>query len=848
MKHNVTAAWYCQALALLLSTASLHAATATIDIDAAKAGAKINPHMYGIFLEEINTAVDGGLYAELIRNRGFEDAKAPEGFVLTNRPRNLRGQQIYPDGKAWVNPGGYGTTYNFAVDESLPYWSLIKEGGAQGAMVLDLNNSLNAATPRSCRLEIEDVSGRIGIANEGFWGISVKEGEKYVLSFWARAEDFSGPLVASLDGTDSKAVSDSVKITGIGKDWKQFKTTLTATKTEPKARFVLTAGAKGKVWLDMVSLFPRKTFMNRANGMRPDIAQMIAELKPGFVRFPGGCVVEGATIENAYNWKQSIGPLEQREEIWNVWDYRRTHGMGYYEYLQFCEDLKAEPMFVSFAGQTCIYRSGTNLPMSQMQWVADNFLDALEYANGPADSKWGKLRAEAGHPAPFNMKMLEIGNENVGRAYEDQYALIYPQIKAKHPDVLALACFRQRNSPTEMVDEHYYNSPNWFFNNARMYDQRNRSNPPIYIAEVAVTSNEGGRDKGNLISALAEGAFLMGCERNADHVQMVSYAPLLANVSGRTPLAGAPPAWHGMIYFDSSRVFGTVSYHLWKLFGVNRPTYNVETRVSAGSQPPAVTGAVGVGTWGTSAEFKDLRVEKDGKVLYESDFTKGTEGWRTESGRWSVTNSVYQQSGRGNGLAYVGDDTWSDYTLTVRARKLGGLEGFLVVFGRKGGDKYWWNLGGWGNTQHAIELNQSIVGSGVPGTIETNRWYDLKVELRGQQIRAYLDGKLIHEATSIGVPPLHAIAGRDEATGDLVVKVINAKSEAVTTTLNIKGAGSLGSEAEVTVLTSDRPSDNNSLDNPARVTPVTSKLAITSSQLTREFPPYSFTLLRVKTK
>ena len=554
------------ALGLLSCVAGFAADTVTIDIDAAKPGPEINPRLYGIFLEEINTGVDGGLYAELIRNRGFEDAKAPEGFVLRN--------------DRWDNGRGYVIPYRFEVDKSLPYWSLIKAGGAEGSMSLDLTNSLNPATPRSCRLEIQNASGRIGIVNEGYWGIGVKAGEKYLLSFWARGADFRGPLSAVLETENGETDTDTVKISKVATQWKKYTATLTAKKTDPHARFALIAGAKGTVWLDMISLFPQKTFKGRANGLRPEIAQMIADLKPGFVRFPGGCVVEGATPENAYDWKQSIGPIEEREEIWNVWDYRRTHGMGFFEYLQFCEDLGAEPMYVGFAGQTCIYRRSTNVPMAEMQPIEDSFLDALQFANGPANSRWGKLRAAAGHRAPFNLKMVEIGNENTGRQYEERYAAIYPLIKTNYPNITALANFPQRNSPTEMVDEHYYNSPRWFINNLHLYDKRDRNSPPVYIAEVAVTSAEGGRDKGNLTSALAEGVFLMGVERNADVVRMVSYAPLLANVHGRTELAGAPPPWHGMIYFDSSRVFGTVSYQLWKLFGENRPSRTVKTDVT----------------------------------------------------------------------------------------------------------------------------------------------------------------------------------------------------------------------------------------------------------------------------
>lgn len=825
------------AVALLGCAATATAETATVTLDVSRPGPHVNPRMYGIFLEEINTGVDGGLYAELIRNRGFEDAKAPEGFV-------------FHDGH-WDNGRGYEIPYHFEVDKSMPYWSLLKEGGARGSMSLDLNRPLNEVTPRSCRLEVADVSsGRIGIANEGYWGIGIKEGQQYLLSFWARGGDgFSGPVTASLENSAGELVSDSARIETIDTAWKQYRATLTARRTHPQARFVLTAGAKGTVWFDMVSLFPKQTFLGRANGMRADIAQMIADLKPGFVRFPGGCVVEGATPENAYNWKQSIGPIDQRQEIWNVWDYRRTEGMGFYEYLQFIEDLGAQPLFVGFAGQTCVYRHSTNVPLSQMQWIEDNFLDALQYANGPADSPWGKLREAAGHPAPFGLKMVEIGNENAGRAYEQRYARIYPLIKTNYPGVTILANFPQQRAPTEMVDEHYYNNPRWFINNYHFYDERDRQSPPVYIAEVAVTSQEGGRDKGNLVSALAEGVFLMGAERNADVVRMVSYAPLLANVHGRTELAGSPPPWHGMIYFDSSRVFGTVSYYLWKLFGANRPDYTVHADVTVGeTKPAAITGGIGVGTWNTSAEFKDIRVEKAGQVLYESDFTAGSEGWRRQGGRWSVEAGAYRQRNDAVGMSYFGDENWSDYTLTLQARKLHGAEGFLIAFGRQGQDRYWWNVGGWGNREHAIEFNQNSVGQHVPGSVETGRWYHVRIELSDRRIRCYLDGNLVHDVTAPVASQLFVDAGPDIAAGDLIVKAINVSPEPITASLKLAGLTSLAPRAQVTVLTSDQLSDNNSLERPFRVVPVVGEMTVSGPEFSRTFPPNSLTILRLTRK
>jgi alpha-L-arabinofuranosidase len=711
---------------LLLAESGLEAATATIDIDPAKAGPRLNPRMYGIFLEEINHGVDGGLYAELIRNRGFEDAKPPEGFLYRNgRWMDSEGPRAY---NAGFSRFGYFTN-------GLPFWSLVQEGPAKGSMNLDSSEPLSAATPRSLRLEIDELStGRLGIANEGFWGIGVKQGEDYNLTFWARGtEGFSGPLRASLETTDGSPCSQTAELKGITRQWKQFHATLRGKRSESKARFVLAAGAKGTVWFDLVSLFPANTFKHRPNGLRPDLAQMLADLKPGFVRFPGGCVVEGGTIETSYDWKKTVGPLEQREEVWGAWNYRRTHGLGFHEYLQFCEDIGAEPLYVGFAGETCMFRRAEDVPMEQMGWVVTNFLDAIEYANGSAATRWGKLRASQGHRKPFGLKMVEVGNENGTREFPARYRLVHTALKQKYPTLTYIADMsfpRYMGEETfDMEDNHFYNSPQWFMNNVGHYDQRDRKLPPVYDGEVAVTSGEGGRDKGNLIAALGEGAFLMGLERNADVVRQVSYAPLLANVRGRTD-------WHGMIYFDSTRAFGTVSYYLWKLFGRNRPDCTLATDVRmASSQPPAISGAIGLGTWETSSEFKDIRVEKNGQLLYASDFAKEAEGWKPEGGKWSVIDGAYRQAATAVGLSYFGDENWSDYTLTLKARKLRGAEGFLVCFGRKGQDKYWWNVGGWGNTEHAIEFNQNPVGPRIAGSVEPNRWYDLKVEVSGPLIR-----------------------------------------------------------------------------------------------------------------
>lgn len=829
------------AIVFLTWAGSLTAGTAIINIDVTKPGPQLNPRMYGIFLENLNHAVDGGLYAELIQNRGFEDAKPPEGYIYhAGRWVDSLGRNAYDAG---FDRFGYFTN-------GLPFWSLVKEGGAQGSMNLDMSNPLTPETPRSCRLEIDDVSsGRLGLANHGFWGIGVAAGEKFNLSFWARCADgFKGTLTATLEDENGNACSEPVSVQGVTAQWKQFQATLTGTKNNPAARFVLAAGAKGTVWFDMVSLFPANTFKNRPNGLRGDIAQMIAGLKPGFVRFPGGCVIEGGTVPTAYNWKHTIGPLPARTEIWGPWNYRETYGMGFYETLQFCEDLGAEPLYVGFAGETCMFRNVEDVPLPEMGWVETNFLDAIQYANGSASTTWGKLRAAAGHPRPFDLKMVEVGNEGGTRGFPPRYDLVHSLLKTNYPDLAYINDFSflrrewMHGETSDLEDNHFYNSPEWFMNNVHLYDQRDRKLPPVYDGEVAVTSGEGGFFKGNLIAALAEGAFLMGLERNADVVKMVSYAPLLANVDGRTD-------WHGMIYFDSTRVFGTVSYYLWKLFGENRPDYTVQTDVAFhADKATAITGAIGVGTWNTAAEFKDIRVEQDGKTLYASDFSTNRAGWQEDGGNWSVADDAYRQSDDAVGLSYFGDENWSNCTLTLKARKLHGAEGFLVVFGHKGGDKYWWNIGGWGDQEHAIEFNQTPVGEHVPGHVESNRWYDIKIELNDRHIRCHLDGRLIHDVTAPNADHFFASAGRDATSGDLIIKAINVSPDPVKATVNVSGLPGFAPQVQLTVLASSRPSDNNSLETPANVVPVTTSLMIPGLEFTNDFPANSLTVLRLKPK
>lgn len=775
--------------------AAAEATPPRLTVRADRPGHRVSPMLYGVFFEEINRAGDGGLYAEMVQNRSFEDGDRPVA------------------------------------------WRLIQPEGADATMSLDSTRPLNNKNPRSLRLDAGKRTATL--VNEGFNGMAVRKGAGYRLSLYARGVDAAGGVVtARLCSADGRRTYAEANIEGIGEDWKPFSVSLVSNETDPKARLALTVSGAGTCWLDMVSLFPRETFKGRANGLRPDLAQMVADLKPAFIRFPGGCFVEGDTLANAFRWKDTIGDIAARPGHWNLWGYRSTDGLGYHEYLQMCEDMNAEPLFVINCGMS----HKDIVPLDQMApWVQDA-LDAIEYANGPVDSRWGRLRAEAGHPEPFNLKMIQIGNENGGPAYSERYALFYQAIKAKYPQVRVIANLwqgRPTGVPIDILDEHYYDNPRFFFRNADRYDRYDRGGESIYVGEYAVTRECG---QGNLAAALGEAAFMTGIERNSDIVIMASYAPLFVNVGWRQ--------WNpDAINFDTSRAYGTPSYYVQKLFGTNRP----DVILPADLQCPHIdvvplAGRIGLGTWETQAEFKDIRVTRGNEVLFESDFSRGFDGWQRYRGDWKVQDGALRQTAMATNTRIVaGDMGWSDYTLSLKARKIDGKEGFLILFRcRDPHTKLWWNLGGWGNTRHGVETPEGIVEPRMPGRIETGRWYDILIELRGANIRCYLDGRLIHDVTpATRLRSMYAVAGRSETAGEVLLKVVNAASFPQDTEIDLQGVEKVAPAATATVLTSASLSDENSLDAPTKIAPVTSEVSVPGGKFRHEFPPYSLTVLRI---
>ncbi len=807
-------------LALLRCAAAEPAAI--LAIDAAHPGAAVSPVMYGIFFEDINYAGDGGLYAELVENRSFEHR------------------------------------------EGLYAWRKEQRGAAAGTAEFAGDDPIHPNNPRFVRIDVARAGAGLGVSNLGYEGLPLDAGAAYRCSLFARSKPgYAGGLRILLESPDGSALAAD-RVTGIGRGWTKFTVVLKPSAREDKARLAVLADAAGQVDVDMISLFPVNTWKQRENGLRADLVQVLADMRPGFMRFPGGCIVEGKDLANAYRWKDTVGPVEARKQNWNRWQevmanpratqYSQTYGLGFFEFFQLCEDIGAAPVPVLNCGMSCQYQLGQLVPLDQLgPWVQDA-LDLIEFANGPAGSVWGGLRARMGHPAPFGLKHLAIGNEQWQQPFFDRYVVFEKAIRAKHPEIAVLSSagpgvddghwrfawdkFRA-GVPAFAVDEHYYRPPAWFLANHARYDRYDRALPKVFAGEYAA---HGPNKRGDLFNALHEAAFMTGLLRNADLVAMSCYAPLFARDGFQQ---WAPD----LIWFDARRVQPTPSYHVQALFAQNRPDVVAPvtvTRAGAGAAA-AVAGRIGVGTWNTQAEFRDIRVERDGKVLFQSDFSAGTGGWSTSGGQWDAADGLLRQRGGGENVrAMAGDPAWSDYTLTLKARKTGGAEGFLILFQTRAEERNWWNLGGWGNRGHGIEIEgvHSPAGPEVPGRIETGRWYTIRVETKGQAVRCFLDGKLVQELTRATSAALYAAAGLDRRARELVVHVANPGGTPVEARLDIAGLKPAGGGRAI-VLTSASPQDGNTLDRPDKVAPRTEPLAVPGATLTRVFPAWSHTVLRI---
>ncbi|WP_299098953.1 alpha-L-arabinofuranosidase C-terminal domain-containing protein [uncultured Alistipes sp.] len=810
---------------------------ATIRIDLARRGADIPASMYGIFFEEINHAGDGGLYAELIQNRGFEDSSVPEGYTVkgdrifppADRTNHLTGARPHPDLSFRWNP------------DPIPAWRFEQLEGSGASAELTREYPLNEASPTALKVTLPE-KGRIALSNCGFWGMNIEKGKGYYLRMnTSNGNRFEGRAILKLVAEDGTELCNRPLAIDPDKTWCEYTGQLTATGSDPHARFVIELEGTGTLLLDYVSLFP-ETFRNRINGLRKDIAQTLEALHPAFVRWPGGCIVEGIDLSNRIEWKKTIGDPKNRPGIYDTWGYRATMGFGYHEFLQFCEDIGAAGMFVCNAGIGCQGRVGDACREEDLDAFIQDALDAIDYALGDGTTEWSRKRVENGHPEPFPLQYVEIGNENWGPVYEKRYDRFYRAIKAKYPRLTLISTLglggQHRHERVDMIDPHWYVAPEFFLSSSRLFDQQERGGYAVYVGEYAVNQQVGG---GNLLGALAEAAFLSGMERNSDLVKMASYAPLLENVNDRV--------WPtNLIWFDSHRVMGRSSYHVQKMYAENRPDYNTATEFEQPRSGVQVSGRIGLGGWNTDNEYRELKVTlPDGRVI-EADMERG---WTPKGGTWSAADGTLSQEGPGVMRWSIWDspEEFSDCSISVKARKKSGDEGFILYFGMQGETGYVLNIGGWGNQTTAF---QRMVGADMPQIpnniaqqVETGRWYDIRIDIHGDSFTYSLDGKRMLEAR-IEQSRQYVVSGYDETTGEEVIKFVNATEKPFTAGIELAGAESVGRTGKAIVLTSGDPSDENSLDNPEKVVPEERVYKGFSDRFTYTFDPWSFTVLRIK--
>jgi len=547
-----------------------NAAPEVYDIYPDKVKAHVETTMYGIFFEDINMAADGGVYAELVKNRSFEFDVPLTGWT------------------AHKKDGAGNSTRDLNKYEALNDMVVLNRGPE------------SADNPRYLRITLPDNGIPFGISNGGFRGMGIKENETYNFSILARnAEQSSITLNIELHDAGGNVIGKT-ELTPVDRDWKRYAVSFKATATANKAQLYLWFSGKGAIDVDMVSLFPEHTWKNRPGGLRADLVQKLADLKPGFLRFPGGCIVEGRDLANRYQWKKTLGAIDNRKTIISRWnqeiqgrfmpDYYQSFGLGFMEYFLTAEDIGASPLPILNCGMACEFNTGEVVPLDQLDPYIQDALDLIEFANGGLDTKWGKLRADLGHPAPFNLKMIGVGNEQWAPQYIERWKLFTKAIKDKYPDIKLVSSlgplpdgeifdglnktFRALNA--DILDEHYYKSPKWFLENAGRYDHYDRNGPKIFAGEYAAQSvgTTSPDNKNNWECALSEAAFMTGLERNADVVNMASYAPLFAHED----------AWQwkpDLIWFDNLQSYGTPDYYVQQLFSLNKGTDAVPLLLNA---------------------------------------------------------------------------------------------------------------------------------------------------------------------------------------------------------------------------------------------------------------------------
>ena len=860
----------------------------TLTVDAANEVHEISDLLYGIFIEDINFAADGGLYAELIQNRSFEFTRLAQGN----------------EKHAWSDVGGINAVV--AVD--------------------DRENSLNQNNTNYMVME-NTSEEQAGIANKGFLdGIAVSENAAYDFSVYAKGLDgYTGALYVDIMVNGESAAHG--EIPAITDEWAKYELELTCTQSASSGVTLQVTMDKGKAAVDMVSLFPQDTYKGRENGLRKDLAEKLEALEPAFLRFPGGCVVEGVNLDIAYDWKDSVGVDENRDPLLfngtygdvaarsqgqDIWTNENTsndpypsfmsYGLGFYEYFLLAEDIGAIGVPVVNCGLCCMAQgngAGPAAGTEEFRRYIDDALDLVEFCRGDASTVWGKARIAMGHEEPFALKYIAIGNEQWGdRFYERYEAFVdaFAAAKEENPEIYGdieliysaglddgdsgshyLASYEEARSwlddnPDKTIgdfagatDHHYYNDPDWFLKNANYYDEDNYSRDsltstrfggtiPVFLGEYASLSN-------TLRSALAEAAYMTGLERNGDIVIMAAYAPLFGNL---TAMHWAPD----LIWFNNHTSTASVNYYIQQIFSKNAGTMLLRSELTGAEVSDSLSGKIGVGTWNTSAFFDNIKIVNNdtGEVLGQQDFESDTmsEWQQVSDGKWSIEEGrLYQKSTSTNtgrygstGTAmYFGSTGWTNYTLTLEATKTGGQEGFLIPFSVQDADNnYFWNIGGWNNTVSTLQIvsggsKSDQVGSTTKNcVIKTNQTYQLKIIVTDDNVKCYIDDQLYvdYNLGESAKAEAYQVVSTDES-GDIIIKLVNVTGYDRTFAIDLQNADIASDTAAVDTVAGASLDDDNILGEAPVVTPESSELTGITNQFNYTAPKYSVTVLRINT-
>jgi alpha-L-arabinofuranosidase len=757
--------------------------------------------LFGIFFEDLNHAADGGLYAELIQNRSFEYAPID----------NLK-------------------------FHALTAWEKIEVDG-EAKLTIQTGNSVSYKNPHYLAIDVLVPGNNVGVQNLGYnTGIPLKQGDSYYFTCYAKREQsYTEPVTISLRSKEGEVYAKQ-EIT-LDEDWDKHEFEIVSPVTDTSARLAITVAGRGKVYLDFVSLFPKDTFKGRRNGLRKDIAEMLAELKPKFMRFPGGCLVHDGSLDPdardaMYRWKNTIGPVEERPSRRNNWGYNQSLGLGYYEFFQFCEDIHTKPLPVLPGGWDPHHRRAVEMDRLQ-PWI-DDALDLIEFANGDETTTWGKKRIEMGHEEPFGLEYIAIGNEEVGAEFFERYVLFHKAIREKYPEIKIInsgspfpagqeyerGWMSAVENGSDLVDEHYYCSPEWFLANHHRYDSFLKDNPKVFLGEYASWGN-------TYYNALAEASYMIGLERNAHAVGLACYAPMLCNVDY---ISWQPD----LIWFNNHQTYGSANYYVQKLFMNHQgdqlleiKAENVPESIMISKEPDKISGDIVLATNQSTVEYYDITLTN------------------LDSGEVVSFPSCILGIDQKQFLAHV---DWTNYSLSLKAKEKEGFKGFNIYIGQKDEkNRYLWELGAWQNQDTAIVEFVEGRGSCLSQcllSVEKNREYQLEIKINGRFFETFVDGEAYHaiESKPVIIEPLYCSASKEIATGDTILKVVNVSEQSQKVNINLLNCDT----TKVTLYTLEGYSLEavNDFEHPELVAPTEKELNIDNSCLEYEFKQQSINVVR----